>query len=65
MQLTPYEKDNLIFIDTEFSDLNPEKGQILSIGIVKLNGEELYMELKHEGASSEWVQKHILPQLNE
>lgn len=63
--LEPYEKENIIFIDTEFTDLDPYKGEVLSIGIVKLNGEELYLELVQNGESSEWVKKHILPNLKE
>jgi 3' exoribonuclease, RNase T-like len=63
--LEPYEKQNIIFIDTEFTDLDPYKGELLSIGIVKLSGEELYLELEHTGESSEWVSKHIIPTLKE
>ena len=65
MKLKPYESKNLIFIDTEFSDLDPDKGQVLSIGIVKLSGEELYVELQHSGPVSMWVKKHIQPQLQD
>jgi len=63
MQLTPYESENLIFIDTEFTSLDPSVGEILSIGIVKLSGEELYVELECDAEPSAWVQKHILPTL--
>ena len=65
MRLKPNETKNLIFVDTEFSDLDPYKGEILSVGIVKLNGDELYLELEHDGDCSDWVKKHILPTLNE
>ncbi len=65
MQISPYETENLIFIDTEFSDLDPYTGEILSVGIVKLSGEELYLELEHEGACSKWVQKNVLPNLHQ
>jgi len=61
----PYENENLIFIDTEFTDLDPDKGQLLSIGIVKLTGEEFYIELKQNSTSSKWVEKNILPMLKE
>ncbi len=64
MKLKPFESNNLIFIDTEFSDLDPYKGEILSIGIVKMNGDELYIELESDGHSSEWVKKHILKTLD-
>lgn len=57
--------DNIIFFDTEFSSLDPYKGEVLSIGMVKMNGEELYLEIDHEGSVSPWVEKHILPSLTE
>lgn len=63
MQLTPYEPNNLIFIDTEFTSLDPSVGEILSIGIVKLSGEELYLELESKAVPSKWVEKNILPSL--
>ena len=63
MQLNPFEPHNLVFIDTEFTSLDPTKGEILSIGIVKLNGEELYLELACDAEPSAWVQTHILNDL--
>lgn len=63
MQFTPFEQKNIVFIDTEFSDLDPYSGELLSIGMVMLDGRELYIELAHHGECSEWVQKHIVPQL--
>jgi DNA polymerase III epsilon subunit-like protein len=56
---------NIIFFDTEFSDLDPNKGEILSIGLVKLNGEELYLELEYEGEVSHWVKENIIPDLKQ
>ncbi len=56
--------DNIIFVDTEFSSLDPYKGEILSIGLVKLDGEELYLELVYDGEVDEWVKKHVLPLLS-
>lgn len=64
MKLQPFEQKNILFLDTEFTDLNPYKGEILSIGMVKLSGEELYIELEHKGESSDWVKKHILKMLD-
>ena len=63
--LEPYEKKNIIFIDTEFTDLDPYKGELLSIGIVKLNGEELYLELESDAEPTDWVKKHIIPTLKD
>jgi DNA polymerase III epsilon subunit-like protein len=55
--------DNIIFLDTEFSSLNPYRGEILSIGLVKLDGEELYLELEYNGEVDEWVKNNIIPTL--
>ncbi len=63
MHITPYESQNLIFIDTEFTSLDPSVGEILSIGIVKPTGESLYIELAYEGPVDPWVRRHILPML--
>lgn len=57
--------DNVIFIDTEFSSLDPYRGEILSIGLVKLNGDELYVELEYEGEVDGWVKDNIIPTLTE
>ncbi len=57
--------NEIIFLDTEFSSLNPNKGEILSIGLVKEDGEELYLELEYEGEVDEWPQKNILPTLKD
>lgn len=50
-------------MDTEFSSLNPYKGEILSIGLVKLNGDEFYCELEYDGEVDKWVKKNIIPTL--
>lgn len=63
MHLTPYEPNNLIFIDTEFTSLDPAIGEILSIAIIKLSGEELYLEIETDAEPSNWVAKHIMPTL--
>jgi DNA polymerase III epsilon subunit-like protein len=63
--LEPFEKRNIIFIDTEFTDLDPYKGEVLSIGVVKLSGEEFYIELENDQPCSEWVTKNIVPSLKE
>lgn len=67
LHLTPYEPANIIFIDTEFTSLDPRVGEILSIGIVKLNGDELYLELEvpTDAPVSAWVKTHILESLTE
>jgi len=58
----PY-SDNVIFLDSEFSSLDPYKGEVLSIGLVKLNGDELYLELEYTGPVDPWVSEHIIPDL--
>ncbi len=62
LETRPFSK-NIIFLDTEFSTLDPYKGEILSIGLVKFDGEELYLELEYEGETSDFVKKHVLPLL--
>ncbi len=57
--------DNIIFLDTEFSSLDPYKGEILSVGLVKLDGEELYLELEYDGEVNEWVEENVAPFLTE
>lgn len=63
IKLNPF-TDNLVFFDTEFSSNDPNTGEILSIGMVKMNGEELYLELEFNGETSDWVKTNILPNLN-
>lgn len=55
--------DNIIFFDTEFSSNDPKSGEILSMGFVKVTGEELYLELSFQGDVSEFVKKNVLPSL--
>lgn len=62
MNLKPF-SENIIFLDTEFTDLNPEKGELLSIGMVKYTGEELYLELEYSGEVHPWVREKVLPHL--
>lgn len=58
--------DNLVFWDTEFSTLDPYKGEILSIGMVKMTGEELYLELEYaEETCSQFVKDNVLPHMAE
>lgn len=64
MHLNPY-SENIIFFDTEFSSFDPYNGEILSIGLVKMNGEELYLEIENENEPSEWVKKNVVPLLAE
>lgn len=58
----PY-SDNIIFFDTEFTDLDVKKGELLSIGMIKNTGEELYLELEPDGPIHPWVVDHVLPHL--
>lgn len=55
--------DNLVFFDTEFTDLNCRTGELLSIGLIKQSGEELYLELEYDGPVHPWVEKNVLPTL--
>lgn len=62
--MKPY-SDRIIFFDTEFTDLNPKTGELLSIGMVKYTGEELYIELESTAVPHPWVVDHVLPYLNQ
>ena len=53
--------ENIVFFDTEFSDLDAESGELLSIGMVKSSGEELYLETEYEREPSDWVKENVLP----
>ena len=57
--------ENVIFFDAEFSTNDPYTSQLLSVGFVKLNGEELYLELNYSGEVSDWVKNNILHTLND
>lgn len=59
-----FSKD-VIFVDTEFTDLDPYKGELLSVGLVKLNGQQLYVEIAYEGDMHPWVKTNIIPMLTE
>lgn len=56
--------ENIVFFDTEFSDLDAATGKLLSIGMIKMDGTELYLELEYEGEPSEWVKENVIPLLN-
>lgn len=61
--IRPYSQ-NIVFFDTEFSSLDLDRGEILSLAFVKLNGEELYLELDFKGEVDKWPKENILPGLN-
>lgn len=54
---------NIIFYDTEFTHLDARTGELLSLALVKLNGEELYIEFDYHGEVHPWVKEHVLPTL--
>lgn len=51
-------------MDTEFTHLDPKKGQLLSIGLIKQTGEELYVELEYTVEPHPWVVENVLPGLS-
>jgi len=54
----------IIFYDTEFTNLDITQGELLSIGLVKQSGEELYIELEYNRETVHpWVEEHVLPYL--
>ena len=60
--IKPFSK-NIIFFDTEFTSLDPNKSEIISIGLVKPNGDELYLELEYADEPSAWVKENVIPLL--
>ena len=54
----------IIFMDGEFTDLSPERTELMSIGLVKEDGEELYLEIDYETEPSDWVKKYVIPHMN-
>ncbi len=60
MTIAPH-SENIVFYDAEFTDLDPKKGELLSIGLIKPSGEELYIEFEHSGECHPWVVKNVLP----
>jgi DNA polymerase III epsilon subunit-like protein len=55
--------DNVIFYDSEFSSFDSKRGELMSIGMVKLSGEELYLELETTTDPDEWVKDNVVPKL--
>lgn len=60
MKFKPFTQ-NVIFLDGEFTSLDPYEGELLSVGMVKLDGEEFYVELANDGPVSDWVEENVLP----
>jgi hypothetical protein len=52
---------NIIFMDGEFATLTPDGVDLISIGLVKPNGEELYLEIEFDGEIDSWVRKNVMP----
>jgi lactoylglutathione lyase len=60
--VNPY-SDDVVFVDVEFSGLEFYLGELISIAVVKLTGEELYLELAYEGPVNDFVRREVLPKL--
>lgn len=56
--------ENIIFMDGEFAQLKPDGIDLLSIGLVKSSGEELYLELEFNGKIDPWVVNRVVPYLS-
>jgi len=54
-------KDNIIFMDGEFAKLKPDGIDLISIGLVKPNGEEIYLEIEFDGEIGSWETENVLP----
>lgn len=52
-------------MDAEFSTIDPNIGEIISIAFVKPTGEELYLEIEHDPKTlDDWVKENIIPRLD-
>ena len=57
--------DNVIFFDGEFTSLDPNNGRLISLALVRTNGESLYLELDPGDAPIDpWVVDHVMPYLS-
>lgn len=56
--------ENIIFFDAEFTSLDINQGEVISLAFVKITGEELYLELEPESEPCEWVKENVLPFLD-
>lgn len=53
--------ENIIFMDGEFAKLTPDGVDLISIGLIKPDGEELYLEIEFDGEIDPWVKKNVMP----
>lgn len=56
---------NIVFMDGEFAKLKPNGIDLLSIALIKPNGEELYLELDYKGKVDDWVNENVIPKLSQ
>jgi len=61
-QFTPF-SDDVIFFDAEFTQLDIIRGELMSVGMITLDGKkELYLELDYDANhASPWVVEHVIP----
>ena len=52
-------------MDGEFAKLKPDGIDLLSLALIKPNGEELYLEIEFDGEISPWVKENVLPNLKQ
>lgn len=57
--------DDIVFFDAEFSDLDVVRGELMSVGMMSLDGKrELYVELEYDpNTMSEWTKENVEPHL--
>ncbi|MEA3322790.1 MAG: 3'-5' exoribonuclease [Patescibacteria group bacterium] len=65
-KLQPFSQD-IVFFDAEFTGHDLANDQLMSIGMVSLDGErEMYFELEYGKAHvSEWVRENVVPYLTQ
>lgn len=58
--------DNIVFVDAEFTSLDPSGGEILSLALIRQDDSELYLELEvpDDVSVDPWVTEHVIPFLS-
>lgn len=62
MKIKPF-SNNIVFLDTEFNGNDPYVAELLSLGMVTMDGREFYAEIEFSGVLDPWVKENVEPYL--
>jgi len=62
MSIKPF-SDNIVFLDTEFNGNDPYVAELLSLGMVTMDGRDFYAEIEFTGELDPWVKENVEPYL--